>query len=218
MTITLLQGDCLEIMPTLEAGSVDAVIADPPYGIDFKYSLHDDNPEKYEEFMKSVIKKTELINKGMSFFWQAMINADKWHKWFPPGFRIFAACKGFVQFRPTPIQYSFDPVIFWGKFDGDPSVYKKDWHVQRMAPFGAGREKINHPCPRPLEQVAYILEIATRPGDTVLDPFMGSGTTGIACVKTGRSFIGIELDPKYFVIAQRRVHDAQQQMRLPLDV
>ena len=48
-------------------------------------------------------------------------------------------------------------------------------------------------------------------GDTILDPFMGSGTTGVACAQTGRNFIGIEIDPGYFEIAQRRIHDAEQQ-------
>lgn len=212
--IELIQGDCLEVMRGMADNSVDAVITDPPYGIDFKYSMHDDSPLEYETMMKAVIEQTERINKGMSFFWQAMLNADKWHRWFPAGFRLFAACKGFVQYRPTPVQFSFDPVIFWGNFDGEPSVYKKDWHVQARAPFGAGREKIAHPCPRPLEQVAYVVELASKPGDTVLDPFMGSGTTGVACVQTGRNFIGMEIDPAYFAIAEKRIRDAQQQMGL----
>lgn len=214
MTVTLHLGDCLEFMRTLPAGSVDAVVTDPPYGIDFKYSQHVDDPEDYERMMKTIVEETERINSGMSFYWQAMLNADKWHKWFPGGFRLFAACKGFVQYRPTPVQFSFDPVVFWGKFDGDPSVYKKDYHVQRLAPFGIGRERIDHPCPRPLEQVAYILEICSHPGDTILDPFMGSGTTGVACVKTGRNFIGCEIDPGYFAIAEKRIKAAQQQPRL----
>jgi DNA modification methylase len=64
----------------------------------------------------------------------------------------------------------------------------------------------------------WCLEAAKVPaGATVLDPFMGSGTTGVACVQTGRSFIGIEIDPGYFAIAQKRIAEAQLQMRLPLD-
>jgi DNA modification methylase len=54
----------------------------------------------------------------------------------------------------------------------------------------------------------------SEPGETVLDPFMGSGTTGVACVKTGRNFIGIEIDPTYFAIAEKRIADAQLQMPL----
>jgi len=64
----------------------------------------------------------------------------------------------------------------------------------------------------------WILERTTRPAETVLDPFMGSGTTGVACVQKGRNFIGIEIEPKYFEIAQRRIAEAEAQLRLPLEV
>jgi len=56
----------------------------------------------------------------------------------------------------------------------------------------------------------------TDEGATILDPFMGSGTTGVACVKTGRNFIGIEIDPDYYAIAEKRIAEAQMQMRLPI--
>ena len=62
----------------------------------------------------------------------------------------------------------------------------------------------------------WVLENYTHEGDTILDPFMGSGTTGVACVQTGRNFIGIEIDEGYFKIAEKRIRDAQQQMRLPI--
>ena len=73
---------------------------------------------------------------------------------------------------------------------------------------------LEHPCPRPLGQVQHIIEQWVRPGAIVLDPFMGSGTTGVACVKTGRNFIGIEIDPDYYAIAEKRIAEAQQQFRL----
>ena len=212
---TLICGDCLDVLPTLEAGSIDAVITDPPFGIDFKYASHDDDPTEYEQFMRRFVAEAQrLVNDGPVFVWQTMLNADKWHRWFPPGFRLFAACKGFVQYRPTPIQYSWDPVVFWGKSPVKPSVYNKDYHEQRLAPFGKNRPKIPHPCPRPLEQVEYIVKLATNESDLILDPFMGSGTTGVACLNTGRRFIGIEKDPGYFAIAQERLAQAAAQQRL----
>ncbi|MGK2953568.1 MAG: DNA methyltransferase, partial [Thiobacillus sp.] len=76
------------------------------------------------------------------------------------------------------------------------------------------REKIDHPSPRPLPQVQYVIEIASQPGATIFDPFAGSGTTGVACMKTGRKFIGIEIDPGYFAIAKRRIEDACAQLPL----
>ena len=209
----LWHGDCREVLPLLP--KVDAVISDPPYGVGFKYSTHDDNPAEYSDFMKQVIGLCdELRGDGPACYWQGMLNADRWHEWFPKGFRIFAACKGFVQYRPTPIQFSWDPVIFFGTPKTKPTVYRKDFHIQNLAPFGSGREKINHPCPRPLEQVVYVVDSFSVDGDTVLDPFLGSGTTGVACAMLGRNFIGIEKDESYFIEACRRIEQAYAQPRL----
>jgi site-specific DNA-methyltransferase (adenine-specific)/modification methylase len=202
--VTVYCGDCLEVLPQL--GEVDAVITDPPYGIGFNYLSYDDNPEQYCDFMRCTIAAINAcVNGGPVFLWQAMLNCPRWYQWLPSEYRIFAACKGFVQFRPTPIQFSWDPVIFWGDVKADPSVYRKDYHEQRKAPFGANRQQIDHPCPRPLEQVEYVLTLATADGDLVVDPFMGSGTTGVACIKTGRRFIGIEIEEKYCEIAVKRL-------------
>jgi len=74
-----------------------------------------------------------------------------------------------------------------------------------------------HPAEKPLDLVKWLIEISTKSGDLILDPFMGSGTTGVACVQTGRNFIGIEIDEHYFNVARRRIEQAQQQMRLLLE-
>lgn len=203
-------GDCLDVMADMADNSVDAVITDPPYGIGFKYAQHVDDPATYEENMKAFVEQTNrLVGDGPVFVWQAMLNCDKWHRWFPQGFRLFAACKSFVQYRPVSVQYSWDPVVFWGFPDTEPSVYSKDFHIQRKAPFGKNRKRIEHPCPRPLEQVEYVVRLATNEGATVLDPFMGSGTTGVACAQLGRNFIGIEIDPGYCEIARERLRIVQ---------
>jgi site-specific DNA-methyltransferase (adenine-specific) len=215
--IDLRLGDCLEVMKTLPDGCVDAVITDPPYGIDFKYNGHDDDPEKYAVFMRQFITEAQrLVVDGPVFVWQAMKNAGKWHEWFPSGYRIFAACRAFTQWMPTPVQYSWDPVIWWGNPKTKPSVYNKDYHEQRKAPFGKNRERIPHPCPRPIEQVRYVVELVTLEGMIILDPFMGSGTTGLAAINTGRNFIGIEKVPEYYDIARKRIEAAQQQLTLEL--
>ena len=214
MSVQLYLGDCLDILPTLEAGSVDAVITDPPYGIDFDYGNgYDDAPGQYTDFMHSWLALT-MTDGRPHFVWQALPNLPRFNEWFPDGYRVMAMCKGFVQYRPTPIQWSWDPVVFWGDIPCAASVYRKDWFVQRKAPFGAKRKKVDHPCPRPLESVIYAVEMGSLPGQTILDPFMGSGTTGVACVKTGRNFIGIEIDPDYYAIAEKRIAEAQQQLRL----
>jgi hypothetical protein len=71
-----------------------------------------------------------------------------------------------------------------------------------------------HPCPKPTGWMVWAVDIASRRGETVLDPFMGSGTTGVACANLGRKFIGIEIEPKYFDIACERITNAYRQERL----
>jgi site-specific DNA-methyltransferase (adenine-specific) len=208
---TLYLGDARELMETIDA--VDAVVTDPPFGIGFSYDTHDDKPSEYEALLLPVVGLAqEITNGGPCFFWQSMKTAGQWHKWFPADYRIFAACKAFVQLRPVEIQYSWDPVIFWGCASGKNPESIRDWHVQSTPNFGAGRESIDHPCPRPLEQVEYIvsgLRVAS-----VLDPFMGSGTTGLACLSQGKRFVGIEIDPKYFDVACARIERASRQPRM----
>ena len=74
----------------------------------------------------------------------------------------------------------------------------------------------NHPSQKPIQLLRMIVEKYTNSGDLILDPFMGSGTTGVACMQTGRNFIGIEIDPKYYAIAEKRIAEAQLQIRMPL--
>jgi len=83
-------------------------------------------------------------------------------------------------------------------------------------PYGRwGMTQNNHPTVKPLALMRYLARLTKTPtGGVVLDPFMGSGTTGIAAVLEGRNFIGIEIDPTYFAIAERRIKEAQMQPRL----
>ena len=74
-----------------------------------------------------------------------------------------------------------------------------------------------HPTQKPVRLMSRFIEWHTRPGDLVLDPFMGSGTTGVAAARAGRRFVGVELDPHWFAIAKKRIEEAQLQMRLPLE-
>jgi DNA modification methylase len=217
--IRLYCGDCLEILPALEAGSVDAVVTDPPYGIGFKYATHKDDANGYGEFVWGAVSGAEALAKDGSpvFVWQAMPNAPRFSEWFPRQWRVFAACKNFVQMRPTAMQYSFDPVLVWwkgGKASWSAGTASRDYHVADTTPGGRkkhGDVVEGHPCPRPLHQVSHVIEQWVIPDGVAIDPFMGSGTTGVACVKTGRKFIGIELDRGYFDIAVKRIEKALQE-------
>jgi len=86
-------------------------------------------------------------------------------------------------------------------------------------PICMGSERLRkpkHPTQKPVALLKHLIRIASNEGDVVLDPFMGVGSTGVACVQTGRRFIGIEIDPQYFAIAKRRIEEAQ--LQIPMDI
>ena len=183
-----------------------AVVTDPPFGIDFKYNEHDDSPDVYDGLILSLMDQIDaVLDSGFVFVWQAMLQCSKWHKWFPAGYRLFAGVKNFVQFRPTAVQFSWDPVIFWqvGKPDIKPIAGMRDYHVGNTAKYVA-EESNGHPCPRPEDTVTYIVEMVTTAQATVYDPFSGSGTTLIACESLGRKCRAIEISAAYCAVALER--------------
>ena len=105
----------------------------------------------------------------------------------------------------------------WG-FTGLTAIlyYGKDYRAGKGAlpssiKVTEAAEKCGHPCPKPIRAWSWLVGKLSQEGETILDPFMGSGTTGVACVKLGRKFIGIEIEPKYFDIACKRIEDAYKQ-------
>ncbi len=211
--IQIFLGDCRKVLQQI--GSVDCVLTDPPFGISFDRATWTDSPEQYEAFMLSVISLCEkLCPTGVKAFWQALPNCTKWHRWFSPhDYRIFSACKGFVQFRPTAVQWSWDPIVWWGDCPGKPDTRRKDYFVQKLAPFGANRLKIEHPSAKPMELTQYLISIFTLEGQLLCDPFMGSGTTLVAAKKLGRKAIGIELEEKYCKVAIARLDHSEETRR-----
>lgn len=205
--VRLICADCRDVLPTL--GKVDAAVTDPPYGIGFKYDSHIDDPETYSEFIWPIVESAERLTVpgGPIVVWQSMLNVRKFAQWFPREWRLFCAAKNFVQVRPTAMQYAWDPVLVWWVKGGKP--YRADnWGRDYFLADTTAMLKFGHPCPRPLEHMEYVVERFIRPWALILDPFMGSGTTGVAAVKLGRKFIGIEISSAYFDIACRRISDA----------
>ena len=194
--------------------SVDAVITDPPYGINYKYSSgYEDTRESLINLISGLIPNGKRIAERMAVFCgvnnlQIYPEADWTISWNWRGTNTYGKL-GYNQWQPILV-YGKD-IKGFGSVNG---ILKSD-----SIPYEGGNcdEKKNfaeHSCPKNIGIMKKIICRLSSEGDTILDPFMGSGTTGVACVQTGRNFIGIEIDPGYFKIAEKRIHDAQQQMRL----
>ena len=188
--VRLICGDCREILPTL--GKVDAVVTDPPYGIGFG--------SKHTKWS---------ANRGVVL--------GDWDKEIPDITPLLELAPSVVVWGgerfDLPIKRGW---LTWVKPDAAPTFASTEfaWTSQdkpaRHFIYSIGAtnpERIGHPTQKPLALMKWTLE-QIPPCQTILDPFMGSGTTGVAAVKLGRKFIGIEIEPKYFDIACRRIQAA----------
>jgi site-specific DNA-methyltransferase (adenine-specific)/modification methylase len=203
---TLYRADCFDILPQLH--DLDAVVTDPPYGIGFTYRSYDDSPDKYDAMMARLVPEfVRITNNGPCFVWQSPLKADQWHRYFPKGYRIIAACKMYPERPGKRACLSWDPVIFWSGRSRIHDELPRDWHLADLRPWDGYTGDNPVPCPRPLEQVRYFCDAIKA--DSILDPFLGSGTTGVAAVLAGKRFVGIEQDPVYFEYACRRIEQAR---------
>jgi DNA modification methylase len=200
LSVDLRLGDCLSILPTLAAGSVDAVVTDPPYGCN-KAEWDNVFPSDWYDLARGLTTMIAIITGpsglkdtiplvGYDFVDVVAARNLNGMTRSPLGFGNWLACV-VAAVRPVKQGVTFFEFVVNG-------------------------DKPDHPSPKPLDYMRKLIVRLTNPGDTILDPFMGSGTTGVACVQTGRNFIGIEIDPGYFEIAKRRIELAQMQMVMEL--
>ena len=205
----LIQGDCAEVLPLI--GRVDAVVTDPPYGInggtggdarDFGKGNYEaafaDTPEYIGAVCVPAIRRSIEIATAVGF---------------TPGIRcasLYPPPRDMGCFW-TPAASTHGP---WGMTTMQPIYYYgKDWRAGKGA-WPSGRqlteraEPNGHPCPKPILAWCWLVEKVAPPDAICLDPFMGSGTTGVACIRKGRQFIGIEMESKYFDIAVKRIQQA----------
>ena len=199
---TLYRADCFDILP--ELAGIDAVVTDPPFCIGFTYRSYDDAPSKYHALMTRLVPALDRLTAGgPCFVWQSPLKADQWHKYFPKGYHIVAACKIYPS-RPGKITcLSWDPILFWSSRSRLHQELPRDWHVTDLRPHDGYGGDNPVTCPRPVSQVEYICRSIR--GRVICDPFMGSGTTGVACIRAGKDFVGIEQDPVYFEYACQRL-------------
>lgn len=212
---TLYLGDCREILPTL--GKVDALVTDPPYGIGFKYLSYDDTAENLQALIRAaIVPLIERVDR-------AVITPGQTQVWFYPAADWIASVAWDTTATFGHCGYSqWMPVLIYGRdvsgFGRNASGYLKSDVIRFSGGAGVGfqrnAEERAHTCPKPLNVMQSLVGRFTEPTDRVVDPFLGSGTTGVACASLGRPFVGVEINPAYFDIACRRIEEAYRQPRL----
>lgn len=211
---TLYLGDCMDILPTLD--KVDAVITDPPYGIGESSKRVASRQRKEFGGSKALADQRDYGE----FTWDAA----------PPDIVVIDAVRNFAtwsaffggnyfQLPPTSCW------LVWDKLNGDndfadcelawtnwpKAVRRLQWRWNGM--IRQGNEERYHPTQKPIGVMKWVIELCPK-AETILDPFMGSGTTGVAAIQMGRKFIGIERESKYFDIACQRIEQAVAQGQL----
>ena len=237
--VLLYKGDCLEEMKNIPDGSVDLVLTDPPYGTTAcKWDSVIPFEPMWAQLHRVAKKNAAIVLFGSEPFSSAlrMSNIKRykydwvWDKVRPSGFQlarimpmkrhelVSVFCCGSVPYIPqkekrdkpvkgkvasksesSPLKYS----------DGIARTYT-DKNPQSILEYYKGSDGAYvHPTQKPVALLEYLIRTYTNEGETVLDFTMGSGSTGVACVNTGRNFIGIELDERYYNIAEKRIEDAR---------
>lgn len=201
-------GDCRDIIPSL--GKVDAVVSDPPYGIAFAHGGNDRSgigKGRYATKFAGVsiagddapFDPEPLLGLGdTAILWGGNHFANS----LPP------SASWFIWDKRAASQHTNDFAdceMAWTNKKGVARVFRHQWDgMMRASERGVARV---HPTQKPIELMKWCLQ-QIPDAKTILDPYMGSGTTGVAAVMMGRQFIGIELDPGYFDVACKRIADA----------
>jgi len=195
-------GDCLEVMKTMKENSVDAIITDPPYNLNKEGIINDNSLWGYEvdyfRILKndswiclycSISKISEVIKimekKGFKYEWIHITYIDNGIVRGRIGFNNFMLC------------------LIFSKGNAKLRNITKD--VYKCSTSSKQRNSINHPTPKKVKAIHQLIKGFSNKGDLILDCFLGSGTTAVACKQLGRNFIGIEINPEYCKIAKERL-------------
>jgi len=210
---TLYLGDCMEIMKDMPDKSVDAVVTDPPYGaMTHSGSLVDIDFHEIKNlfFLNEILRINEKW--GLCFTEIEMLGDFKavcGESWIRAG--VWDRVVNMPQMSgDRPAQGAEGVAIFH-------RPGRKSWNGGGKAAFWrhkVERGQKEHPTQKPKALIRELVSLFSAQWDLVFDPFMGSGTTGVACMELGRKFIGIEIEPKYFDIACKRIDAADRQGKL----
>lgn len=227
---TLYLGDCLEVMPML--GMVDHVICDPPYEdithkakmngrrairTDGRKEIKSLDFESIDKIREPFVKKMAELCLGWSLIFCSPEGVGRWADVINESAAKYKRACVWIKPDSTPQLNGQGPAM-------GAENFVASWHGSGHSKWNAGGKRGvythntnnpdregTHPTEKPLRLMRELLKDFTNTGETVLDPFMGSGTTGVACAKMRRKFIGIEIEERYFNIACKRIEEAYKQ-------
>ena len=191
-------GDCLELMKSIPDKSIDTIVTDPPYGLNKEYGCFVDTPENLkvliDAFMPEALRvaKNIVLFPGIHNIW-LYPKADWMSCWF------YGTTGSWGRYGYN----SWQPMLLYGK-------NKRRYGLDTIKYSKMEKRIEGHPCSKPVGLMDLVVGRFTEDKEVVLDPFMGSGTTGVACKNLGRDFIGFEKDPTYFEIAKQRIEDVER--------
>ena len=217
---SIYQGDCRELISLMPDGYNYVVITDPPYNINFKYDEHKDNLNdfdyiglinSFEDFNSIFIQYPE---ETMKYIIPALGVPDEVIAWcynsnLPKQFRLCNIYGLKVDFNAIkqPYKNPNDKRIKKLIENGSQGTRMYDWFSDIQIVKNVSKEKTSHPCPVPVKLIERLILMCTKETDVIIDPFMGSGTTAIACINAGRNYIGIEKSQKYVELANKRIEE-----------
>jgi len=186
--VTIYCGDNREILPQLDKANL--ILTDPPYGVDLKYDVWQDDEAGWYELMDKMIPLMRAQSE-MVIFPSCQIKRLGWFYTNHPPDWLIAWHKGSPGHVSAIGFNDWEPLIVYGRTQGlSMHDYLSVNNDEKMGNYG-------HPCPKPLKWAKWLIHRATNEGDTVIDPFMGSGTTLRAAKDLGRKAIGIDISEKY---------------------
>jgi site-specific DNA-methyltransferase (adenine-specific) len=213
--------DCLEGLKSLPDNSVDLVLTDPPYGIGYEYNQYEDTLENLQFIIKNILPEIRRVSKLVLLF----CNHKNLFEFPKSDWVCSYSWNTTASYCPFGV-CQWQPIIAYGKdikgFGSINGIIKSD-HIRINGGGGVGfmrkeKDVKKHPCPKPLNIIKLLVRRFSNENDVVLDPFMGSGTTAIACLELNRKYIGFELDKEYYKLAQERIDIYNSQLKLPLGV
>lgn len=200
--VALYHGDCIEIMPQLNANCIDAVVADPPYGIADVWKGGSGHGWGNAQSVTAERNQWDACPPSSEAI-DLILSIGKTHVLWGGNYFGLPVSRGWLVWVKPERNFTLSEAeLAWT--DVDMPMRVLDWHRSDV-----GRE---HPTQKPLGVMVWCMEAAKIPTAAIVaDPYMGSGTTGVACIKTGRGFIGIEAHEPYCEIAKRRIESALAQ-------